>query len=117
MRDFVCASSPSPSLTFSQKVVMNSVFSLICYSLSGLRDQMKPMGTIITLDHLLGRVMRNYKAGKITFVYADEFALFPSLGLVESSRYSLVSVGTVLIKGIMAPPIFMRPCPGWALVK
>ena len=49
--------------------------SLICYSLSGLRDQMKPIGTLITLDHLLGRVMRNYKAGKITFVYADEFAL------------------------------------------
>ena len=48
---------------------------LICYSLSGLRDQMKPIGTLITLDHLLGRVMRNYKAGKITFVYADEFAL------------------------------------------
>lgn len=36
---------------------------------------MKPIGTLITLDHLLGRVMRNYKAGKITFVYADEFAL------------------------------------------
>ena len=49
--------------------------SLICYSLSGLRDQMKPIGTLITLDHLLGRIMRNYKAGKITFVYADEFAL------------------------------------------
>ena len=36
---------------------------------------MKPIGTLITLDHLLGRVMRNYKAGKITFVYADEFAI------------------------------------------
>ena len=28
-----------------------------------------------TLDQLLSRVMRNYKRGKITFVYADEFAL------------------------------------------
>ena len=61
--------------TFSQPTNIDTENSLICYSLSGLRDQMKPIGTLITLDHLLGRVMRNYKAGKITFVYADEFAL------------------------------------------
>ncbi len=61
--------------TFSKPTNIDSGNSLICYSLSGLRDQMKPIGTLITLDHLLGRVMRNYKAGKITFVYADEFAL------------------------------------------
>ncbi|WP_322198821.1 VirB4-like conjugal transfer ATPase, CD1110 family [Acutalibacter intestini] len=61
--------------TFSKPTNIDTGNSLICYSLSGLRDQMKPIGTLITLDHLLGRVMRNYKAGKITFVYADEFAL------------------------------------------
>ncbi|WP_304583826.1 VirB4-like conjugal transfer ATPase, CD1110 family [Acutalibacter muris] len=61
--------------TFSKPSNIDTGNSLICYSLSGLRDQMKPIGTLITLDHLLGRVMRNYKAGKITFVYADEFAL------------------------------------------
>lgn len=61
--------------TFSKSTNIDSGNSLICYSLSGLRDQMKPIGTLITLDHLLGRVMRNYKQGKITFVYADEFAL------------------------------------------
>ena len=61
--------------TFSKPTNIDTGNSLICYSLSGLRDQMKPIGTLITLDHLLGRVMRNYKVGKITFVYADEFAL------------------------------------------
>nr|WP_290462463.1 hypothetical protein [Acutalibacter muris] len=61
--------------TFSKPTNIDTGNSLICYSLSGLRDQMKPIGTLITLDHLLGRVMRNYKAGKITFVYADEFAI------------------------------------------
>ena len=61
--------------TFAKTTNIDSGSSLICYSLSGLRDQMKPIGTLITLDHLLGRVMRNYKQGKITFVYADEFAL------------------------------------------
>ncbi|NBK79767.1 TraE family protein [bacterium D16-76] len=61
--------------TFAKPTNIDSGSSLICYSLSGLRDQMKPIGTLITLDHLLGRVMRNYKQGKITFVYADEFAL------------------------------------------
>ena len=60
---------------FSHPTNIDSENSLICYSLSGLRDQMKPLGTLITLDQLLGRVMRNYKQGKITFVYADEFAL------------------------------------------
>lgn len=60
---------------FSRPTNIDSENSLICYSLSGLRDQMKPLGTLITLDQLLGRVMRNYKQGKITFVYADEFAL------------------------------------------
>lgn len=60
---------------FSRPTNIDSHNSLICYSLSGLRDQMKPLGTLITLDQLLGRVMRNYKQGKITFVYADEFAL------------------------------------------
>ena len=49
--------------------------SLICYSLNGLQDQMKSLGTVITLDHLLNRVMRNFRRGKITFVYADEFSL------------------------------------------
>ncbi|NBI18090.1 hypothetical protein D1841_10835 [Neglecta sp. X4] len=61
--------------TFSKATNIDSGSSLICYSLNGLRDQMKPIGTLITLDHLLGRVMRNYRQGKITFVYADEFAL------------------------------------------
>ncbi len=60
---------------FSQPTNIDSHNSLICYSLAGLRDQMKPLGTLITLDQLLARVMRNYKQGKITFVYADEFAL------------------------------------------
>ena len=60
---------------FSQPTNINTSNSLICYSLAGLRDQMKPLGTLITLDQLLSRVMRNYKRGKITFVYADEFAL------------------------------------------
>lgn len=36
---------------------------------------MKPLGLLITLDQLLSRVMRNYKQGKITFVYCDEFSL------------------------------------------
>lgn len=60
---------------FSLPTNINTNNSLICYSLAGLRDQMKPLGTLITLDQLLSRVMRNYKQGKITFVYADEFAL------------------------------------------
>ena len=60
---------------FSMPTNINTKNSLICYSLAGLRDQMKPLGTLITLDQLLSRVMRNYKQGKITFVYADEFAL------------------------------------------
>lgn len=60
---------------FSRPTNINTRNSLICYSLAGLRDQMKPLGTLITLDQLLSRVMRNYKQGKITFVYADEFAL------------------------------------------
>ena len=60
---------------FSLPTNINTNNSLICYSLAGLRDQMKPLGTLITLDQLLSRVMRNYKRGKITFVYADEFAL------------------------------------------
>lgn len=61
--------------TFSLPTNINSQNSLLCYNLSELRDQMKPLGLLITLDQLLSRVMRNYKQGKITFVYCDEFSL------------------------------------------
>lgn len=61
--------------TFAAPTNIDSENSLICYSLGGLQDQIKSLGTLITLDHLLTRVMRNFRKGKITFVYADEFAL------------------------------------------
>lgn len=61
--------------TFSLPTNINSSNSIICYNLQELRDQMKPLGLLITLDQLLSRVMRNYKQGKITFVYCDEFSL------------------------------------------
>ncbi len=61
--------------TFSQPTNINSENSLLCYNLSELRDQIKPLGLLITLDQLLSRVMQNFKRGKITFVYCDEFSL------------------------------------------
>lgn len=61
--------------TFSQPTNINSQNSLLCYNLSELRSQVKPLGMLITLDQVLSRVMRNYKKGKITFVYCDEFYL------------------------------------------
>lgn len=61
--------------TFSQPTNIDSNGSMLCYNISGLRDQIKPLGMLITLDQLLNRVMRNHKKGKMTFVYCDEFSL------------------------------------------
>lgn len=59
---------------FAQPTNIYTKSSMICYSLTGLQDNVKSLGMLITLDHILNRVMSNFRKGRMTFVYADEFA-------------------------------------------
>lgn len=60
--------------TFNEPTQIQTDNSMLCFSLSGLQDNVRSLGMLITLDHILNRVMENLRTGRTTFVYADEFA-------------------------------------------
>ena len=45
------------------------------YDIRELGEQLMPIGMLVTLDAIFNRVIQNWKKGKTTWVFADEFYL------------------------------------------
>lgn len=57
---------------FAKPTEIDSKSSLITFSLGTLKGTTMSLGMLITLDHILNRVMANKRNGRITFVYVEE---------------------------------------------
>ncbi len=61
--------------TFAQPTNVNTNARIISYDIRELGEQLMPIGMLVTLDAIFNRVIQNWKKGKTTWVFADEFYL------------------------------------------
>lgn len=61
--------------TFAQPTNVNTKSRIISYDIRELGEQLMPLGMLVTLDSIFNRVIQNWKRGKTTWVFADEFYL------------------------------------------
>lgn len=61
--------------TFAHQTNVDTKARIICYDIRELGEQLMPIGMLVTLDAIFNRVIQNWKAGKTTWVFADEFYL------------------------------------------
>ena len=61
--------------TFAQKTNVDTKNRIMDYDIRELGEQLMPLGMLVTLDAIFNRVIQNWKRGKITWVFADEFYL------------------------------------------
>ena len=61
--------------TFAQPTNVNTKNRIIAYDIRELGEQLMPLGMLVTLDSIFNRVIQNWKMGKTTWIFADEFYL------------------------------------------
>ena len=61
--------------TFAQPTNVDTKARIISYDIRELGEQLMPLGMLVTLDAIFNRVIQNWKRGKTTWVFADEFYL------------------------------------------
>ena len=61
--------------TFAQPTNVNTKSRIIAYDIRELGEQLMPLGMLVTLDSIFNRVIQNWKKGKTTWIFADEFYL------------------------------------------
>ena len=61
--------------TFAQHTNVNTKARILCYDIRELGEQLMPLGMLVTLDAIFNRVIQNWKKGRTTWVFADEFYL------------------------------------------
>ena len=61
--------------TFAQPTNVGTKARIIAYDIRELGEQLMPLGMLVTLDAIFNRVIQNWKRGKTTWVFADEFYL------------------------------------------
>lgn len=59
--------------TFAQRTNVDTKARIIAYDIRELGEQLMPIGMLVTLDAIFNRVIQNWKKGKTTWVFADEF--------------------------------------------
>ena len=61
--------------TFAQHTNVNTKARILCYDIRELGEQLMPIGMLVTLDAIFNRVIQNWKLGKTTWIFCDEFSL------------------------------------------
>lgn len=61
--------------TFAQPTNVNTKSRIIAYDIRELGEQLMPLGMLVTLDSIFNRVIQNWKRGRTTWIFADEFYL------------------------------------------
>ena len=61
--------------TFAQETNVNTKSRIIDYDIRELGEQLMPLGMLVTLDSIFNRLIQNWKKGKTTWIFADEFYL------------------------------------------
>ena len=61
--------------TFAQPTNVNKKNRIMDYDIRELGSQLMPLGMLVTLDAIFNRVIQNWKKGKRTWIFCDEFYL------------------------------------------
>ncbi len=61
--------------TFAQETNVDTENRIMDYDIRELGEQLMPLGMLVTLDSIFNRVIANWKKGKTTWIFADEFYL------------------------------------------
>ena len=61
--------------TFARPTNVNTKARIIAYDIRELGEQLMPIGMLVTLDAIFNRVIQNWKRGKTTWIFCDEFYL------------------------------------------
>ena len=61
--------------TFAQQTNVDTKARIIAYDIRELGEQLMPIGMLVTLDAIFNRVIQNWKKGKTTWIFCDEFYL------------------------------------------
>ena len=61
--------------TFAQQTNVDTKNRITAYDIRELGEQLLPTGMLITLDNIFNRVIQNWKKGKTTWIFVDEFYL------------------------------------------
>ena len=59
--------------TFAQYTNVNTQARIIAYDIRELGEQLMPLGMLVTLDAIYNRVIQNWKKGRRTWIFCDEF--------------------------------------------
>ena len=59
--------------TFAQHTNVNTQARIIAYDIRELGEQLMPLGMLVTLDAIYNRVIQNWKKGRRTWIFCDEF--------------------------------------------
>ena len=59
--------------TFAHQTNVDTKARIISYDIRELGEQLMPIGMLVTLDAIFNRVIQNWKNGRTTWVFADEF--------------------------------------------
>ena len=58
---------------YLQRTNVDTNARIIDYDIRELGEQLMPLGMLVTLDAIYNRVIRNWKSGKTTWIFCDEF--------------------------------------------
>ena len=61
--------------TFAKPTNVDTRARIISYDIRELGEQLMPIGMLVTLDAIFNRVIQNWKRGKTTWIFCDEFYL------------------------------------------
>ena len=59
--------------TFAQPTNVDTKARIIAYDIRELGEQLMPLGMLVTLDAIYNRVIQNWKRGRRTWIFCDEF--------------------------------------------
>ena len=58
---------------FNHRTNVNVNNRIVCYDIRELGEQLMPLGMLVTLDAIYNRVIQNWKKGRRTWIFCDEF--------------------------------------------
>lgn len=61
--------------TFAQQTNVDTKSRIIAYDIRELGEQLMPIGILVTLDAIFNRMIQNWRKGRTTWIFVDEFYL------------------------------------------
>ena len=70
--------------TFARHTNVDTQARIIAYDIRELGEQLMPLGMLVTLDAIYNRVIQNWKKGRRTWIFCDEFTFCSAMSTVQT---------------------------------